>query len=180
MKTYSKEFKLNVVKDHIAGGGGAKLLGRKHGVSEEKVRTWVSRFRLHGEAGLSAKRSVYSTDFKLEVLYRQEREQLSSRQVAALYDIRNPNQVVCWRKRLNAEGLQEIEDKRGSPPQVKKDTQPSSPRADVSGANDSGATPALREENERLRAEVAYLKKLSASIRMKRSVALRKRALSLD
>ena len=73
-------------------------LGRKYGISEEKVRTWVSRFRAHGEDGLRAKRSSYSTDFKLEVLYRQDREQLSARKVAALYDIRNPNQVIGWRK----------------------------------------------------------------------------------
>jgi len=33
----------------------------------------------------------------------------------------------------------------------------------------------LREENERLRAEVAYLKKLQALIRAKRSVAPTKR-----
>lgn len=34
----------------------------------------------------------------------------------------------------------------------------------------------LREENERLRAEVAYLKKLQALIRLKKSAAPRKRA----
>ncbi|MDP9923082.1 hypothetical protein J2W25_002103 [Variovorax boronicumulans] len=30
------------------------------------------------------------------MLSHQDREQLSSRQVAAVYDIRNPNQVVVW------------------------------------------------------------------------------------
>jgi transposase len=42
--------------------------------------------------------------FKLQVLSHQDREQLSSRQVAAIYDIRNPNQVVVWRRKLNQGG----------------------------------------------------------------------------
>ena len=32
------------------------------------------------------------------------REQLSSRQVAAIYDIRNPNQVVVWRRNFDQNG----------------------------------------------------------------------------
>jgi len=44
MRVYSKDFKLNMVKDHLDGEGGAKLLARKYDISEEKVRSWVSRF----------------------------------------------------------------------------------------------------------------------------------------
>ena len=56
----------------------------------------MSHYRLHGFDGLRPKRSPYSEQFKLLVLSHQDREQLSSRQVAAVYDIRNPNQVVVW------------------------------------------------------------------------------------
>ena len=59
--------------------GGIKLLGHKYEVLEEKVRTWVSRYRSHGVDGLRPKRSSYIAGFKLEVLYRQEREQQSCR-----------------------------------------------------------------------------------------------------
>ena len=57
----------------------------KLSVPEEKVRTWVSHYRLHGIDGLRPKRSTYSAQFKLQVLSHQDREQLSSRQVAAMY-----------------------------------------------------------------------------------------------
>jgi transposase len=66
----------------------------------------VSHYRLHGVDGLRPKRSKYSSAFKLQVLSHQDREQLSSRQVAAIYDIRNPNQVVVWRHKLNQGGLE--------------------------------------------------------------------------
>jgi transposase len=94
MKKYQTEFKLEVVKSFLAGEGGAKLLARRWSVPEE-IRTWVSHYRLHGIDGLRPKRSAYSAQFKLQVLSHQNREQLSSREVAARYDIRNPNQVVA-------------------------------------------------------------------------------------
>ena len=73
---------------------------------EEKIRTWVSHYRLHGIDGLRPKRSTYSAQFKLQVLSHQDREQLSSRQVAAIYDIRNSNQVVVWRRKLDEGGVE--------------------------------------------------------------------------
>ncbi len=91
MRKYSTDFKLKVVQGFLAGDGGAKLLARRWSLPEEKIRTWVSHYRLHGIDGLRPKRSAYCVQFKLQVLSHQDREQLSSRQVAAIYDIRNPN-----------------------------------------------------------------------------------------
>ena len=171
MAKYKTEFKLEVVKSFLAGEGGAKLLARRWSVPEEKIRTWVSHYRLHGIDGLRPKRSSYSAQFKLQVLSHQDREQLSSRKVAALYDIRNPNQVVVWRRNLDESGMKALgNDKKGHPSMKSKKccSEPSS-----TAITDSAH--ALREENQRLRAEVAYLKKSHALIRAKRSVALAKR-----
>jgi len=90
----------------LDGNGGAKLLARQWSVPEKKTRSWVSHYRLHGIDGLKPKRSKYSTQFKLQVLSHQDREQLSNRQVAAVYDIRNPNQVVVWRRQLDEVGTE--------------------------------------------------------------------------
>ena len=105
MRKYETKFKRKVVESFLAGEGGAKLLARRWSVPEEKIRTWVSHYRLHGVAGLQPKRSAYTADFKLQVLTHQDRERLSSRQVAAIYDIRNPNQVVVWRRAFEGGGV---------------------------------------------------------------------------
>ena len=60
MKKYKTRFKLKVVKNFLASYGEAKLLARRWTVSEEKIRTWVSHYRLYGIDGLRPKRSVYS------------------------------------------------------------------------------------------------------------------------
>jgi transposase len=103
----------------LAGDNGAKLLARRWAVPEEKIRTWVNHFRLHGLDGLRLKRSIYSTKFKLEVLSHQDREQISSRQVAAIYDIRNPNQVVVWRRTLDMFGVSALESRKRGRPDMK-------------------------------------------------------------
>ena len=173
MAKYETSFKLKVVKSFLAGDGGAKLLARHWSVPEEKVRTWVSHYRLHGIEGLRPKRSVYSAQFKLQVLSHQDREQLSNRQVAAIYDIRNSNQLMAWRRQLDTDGVAARESSRRGSAEMKP-TQSPPPAGTVT----ADSIRALREENERLRAEVAYLKKLHALIRARRFVAPTKRASS--
>lgn len=151
MMKYQTEFKLEVVKSFLDGGGGAKLLARQWSVPEEKIRTWVSHFRLHGIDGLRPKRSAYSEEFKPQVLSRQDRDKLSSRQVAAVYDIRIPNQVVVWRRSLNEGDVEALGSRKQGRPDMKPERRCPAPPTTV--AVDS--VPALREENERLRAEVA-------------------------
>ena len=171
MEKYKTEFKLKVVKSFLAGEGGAKLLSRRWSVPEEKIRTWVSHYRLHGLGGLRPKRSAYSEQFKLQVLSHQDREQLSSRQVAAVYDIRNPNQLVVWRRNLQEGGLPTLRSTKQGHPTMKPERRfPALP-----GTVTADSAQALLEENKQLRAEVAYLKKLQALIRAKQSPAPTKR-----
>ena len=171
MEKYKTQFKLEVVNSFLAGEGGAKLLARRWSVPEEKIRTWVSRYRLHGIDGLRPKRSAYSSEFKQQVLCHQDRERLSSRRVAAIYDIRNPNQIVVWRRSLAEGGAQALENNMTIPRMKLERGNLEPPRTAIPDSAD-----ALREENERLRAEVAYLKKVHALIRAKTLVAPTKRA----
>jgi transposase len=170
MRKYETKFKLKVVESLLAGEGGAKLLARRWSVPEEKIRTWVSHYRLHGVAGLQPKRSAYTAEFKLQVLAHQDRDRLSSRQVAAIYDIRNPNQVVVWRRAFDGGGVAALGGGRKANFMKADKSNSELPDTDSAGSNR-----ALREEVERLRAEVAYLKKLEALVRANRQAAQKKR-----
>lgn len=127
MGTHETEFKLKVVESFLAGEGGAKLLARRWSVPEEKVRTWVSHYGLHGITGLQPKRGAYTAHFKLQVLSHQDRELLSSRQVAAIYDIRNPNQVVVWRRVLDDGGVAALERRKQTRPMKEEKPNPEPP-----------------------------------------------------
>ena len=79
---------------------------------------------------------------------------------------------MVWRRNLDQRRLQAIENEKEERPKMKLEGRCAAPLNVV--ATDAPQT--LREENERLRAEVAYLKKLQALIRSKRSAAPTKRA----
>jgi len=163
--------KLGVAQRFLAGEDGSKLLARHWSIPEEKIRTWGSRYLLHGIDELLPKRSTYSAQFKLKVLSHQDLEQLSSRRVAAIYDIRNPNQVVVWRLNLDQSEAEALEKRKQG--RLNKEQERSCQALQPIVATDSAQT--LLAANDRVRATVAYLKKSQALIRLKRSAAPTKR-----
>ncbi|MFC3018363.1 transposase, partial [Virgibacillus litoralis] len=58
MAKYSKEFKLNIVKEYLEGPLGSTSLAKKYGVPNHgQIRRWVNAYKVFGEEGLKRKRS---------------------------------------------------------------------------------------------------------------------------
>lgn len=132
------------------------MLAQQWSVPKENVRTWVSHQHLHGIDGRRPKRSTCSAQFKLRVLSHQDREQQSSRQVAAI---------------LGQDGMEVFGNKEKERPSMKKER--CCPAPPSMSSTDSAQ--ALREENKQLCAVGACLKKMQALIRSRKSVAPTKR-----
>ena len=71
--------------------------------------------------------------------------------MAAVYDIRNSNQVVVWRRNLDEGGVEPLGNSKQGRPNMKSERRCPAPPTTV--ITDSAQ--ALLEENEQLRAEVA-------------------------
>lgn len=174
MSKYDTQFKLALVQTYLQGQSGFKVLGRQHGLDPTLLRDWVRRYQHHGIAGLTPRertqRSHYSAEFKREVLHRMACDGLSAQQAIALFDIRSGVSVIsAWQRQYDAGGLDALHPKpRGHLMKKPTSTSPST-------ANESAELKKLRDENEYLRAEVAYLKKLDALIREKQRAARKKR-----
>ena len=94
----------------------------RHGVGRYPRRKFALGSIISGCMALTAcnpSAAAYSTPFKLEVLSHQDPDQLSSRQVAAIYDIRNPHQVVVRRCKLNTFGVAALESRKRERPMMK-------------------------------------------------------------
>lgn len=181
MAKYSESFKLEVVQRYLAGKAGAKALAKQTGVGLGCLRRWIAAFRMHGQRGLRKKFShYYSAEFKLNVLRLAERQGLSNTQAAARFDLRGGGGVVgAWRRRYDEGGLLALHPQpRGRPPKKMPKTKPIPPAPAPS--HDTRTVDALRQENEALRAEVAYLKKLQALVRADRQAAPKGRKPSLS
>lgn len=173
MTRYDEKFKQTVVREYLSGPSGYKALEGRHKVDQATIKRWVDVYRRHGDAGLRKKFSHYSARFKLSVLKRMWRQELSYSQVVALFDLRGGTGVVSnWERQYHEGGLDALEPKpRGRPKKMKT---PEPPKVAVP-PEDTRTLEELRKENEYLRAEVAYLKKLDALVRAQRLAAPKKR-----
>lgn len=159
MRTFDLRFKKKVVRAYLSGDGGYKILAARYHIADSLVRKWVGAYQHHGNAGLVRQRGQYTHEFKLEVLHRLAAEQLSCRELAAIYNIGNPHSIRMWQQRheRGEPRLPQRSSALDNPVPTKKKTSPRSPVAEQSDQSDC-----LLRENQRLRAEIAYLKKVNA------------------
>lgn len=170
MAKHDERLKLQVVRQYLSGSAGQRELAERYGVGRTTLRSWIDRYRVHGAQSLRRKYAEYSVAFKLSVLGRMEREALSRQQAAAMFDIRGGGGVVTkWLRQYHEGGPEALNPKpRGRP---KKMPTPKPPKDLPPQSDEASALEALRKENEYLRAEVAYLKKVQALVRENRQAA---------
>ncbi|MGF6214473.1 transposase [Comamonas sp. 4034] len=180
MGRYDEEFKRTAVQDYLAGDEGFKSVARKHGLDPSILRSWVNVYRAHGEAGLRKKSQgvYYSGSFKLAVLNRMWSDALTHRQLLAVFNLRSSTGLIAkWERQYHEGGPQALEPRPRGP--RKKMPDPIQPKPTPSPlpavADQAKSLQDLRMENEYLRAEVAYLKKLDALVRSQQPTTRKKR-----
>lgn len=110
------------------------------------VQMLYQRWQIRGSGALVARdRREYAFETKLEIVLRHV-EGVSGRALAEEYDLPSPGTVTNWTRIYRRDGVDGLRPKRrGRPPTDRENAPP------------EGELEALRHENERLRAEVAYL-----------------------
>ena len=161
MVKYSEEFKLQMVKEYVDGTLGYKLLARKYGLpSPTPIKRWVRAYQAFGQEGLQKKKTnqVYSVQFKVDVLHFMKQTGASYQDTAIEFEMNEPSIVARWNREFLAKGVKGLEERaKGRPSMSKKPKQkPIKPEKTLSREEQ------LERENELLRLEVAYLKKLKA------------------
>lgn len=163
MAKYSEQFKLMVVKEYLNGPLGFTILARKYDIkSSRQLKNWVKIYEKLGPAGLEKKQKneVYSVQFKLDVLSFMKRTGASVIETALHFGLTNPPMIASWKKKFLDGGAEALDRPKGRPAMFDK-------AMNRKNKKDQQATEMTREqkierENELLRLEVAYLKKLKA------------------
>ena len=135
--------------DLFEQGFTAKSVAMSLDLAGSPVQMLYQRWQIRGsEALVTRDRKQYDFETKLEVVRRHVRG-VSGRALAEEYGLPSPSTVATWTgiyRRDGEDGL--LPKRRGRPPTDHRD---SPPKSEIE---------TLRSENERLRAEVAYLGKL--------------------
>lgn len=166
MSKYSFEFKLEVVEDYLCGEtGGYKSIASKYDIANySQVRDWVKNYENYGEEGLKRKsiKTFYSGEFKLSVLQYRQYHNCSYREAANHFGISNYSTIANWQRKYLDEGFEGLNKSIGRPNTMSENNK----EKDVLNLTKSEKEELikLREENEFLRASLAYEKKLKALI----------------
>jgi transposase len=161
MAKYSEKFKLKIVKEYLEGTMGYQLLAKEYNISDKAmIHKWVNSYKSFGQEGLRNKRSktVYSVQFKLNVLNFMKQTGASYQDTAIEFKMNNPSLIANWNRTFLVEGIEGLKAKpKGRAPMSgKRKSKPVKQGMAISREEQ------LERENELLRLEIAYLKKLKA------------------
>ena len=159
MSKYSEEFKLKVVKYYLNNIYGWEYVAKQFDIPAwTTVRKWVRKYEEHGGKGLiKNQKSSYSGKFKQDVVEYMHTNHLSATMTATKFNLANESTVLRWERIYYEEGPQgPYEEKRG-----RKKNMSSKPRKKKLSKE---VEEDLIAENQRLRMENAYLKKLQALV----------------
>ena len=164
---YDYAFKLECV-DLVANKYySCQWVSNKKGISESNIRKWVSFYRKYGKAGLFPRKNcIYSIDFKQNVLLSIENDLLSLREACLKFNIPTDSTIFKWKRDFTNFGLEGLQPKPKGRPKSMSNFKRKKRKSDK---------PLTREEellleNEALRCELDYLKKLQALIQAEEKV----------
>jgi len=158
---FSIETREKAVLKVLEQGESYHSVARKLQTDHQLISRWVNSYKRYGKEGLTLKsRNGYSGTFKLRLIQEMQENSLSLHQMSAQYRI-SPSALSVWRRLYEQHGaLALLEMKpRGRPKKMRK----SSPKTEENPTDYEK----LLKENERLRIENDYLKKVRALIQKK-------------
>ncbi|MGB2872107.1 helix-turn-helix domain-containing protein, partial [Psychrobacillus psychrotolerans] len=120
---------------------------------------WVRAYKAFGEEGLQqkTKHKEYPVQFKLDVLSFMKQTGASYQDAVIQFNMNHPSLIATWNSKFLKEGVEGLKHAKGRPSMSKKikDTA-------IKVEKTMSREEQLEGENELLRLEVAYLKKLKA------------------
>ena len=120
-RSYSKEFKMELVRKCISGEASSIDLGHQYDISSELLRKWIRMYNTNIELkGYNPKQEVYMAEArrKTTIAERQEivnyciEHHRNYKETAALYDV-SYSQVYSWVKKYDSDSEEGLLDKRG-------------------------------------------------------------------
>lgn len=162
MKKYSDEFRILAV-NKVLEIGNIKRAAQELGTNKAILRTWLAHYHAGGIEQVLHKNNTYTPEFKQTVIEYRRRNRLSLVQTIAHFRIPSFSLVLGWEKKYAEEGLKGLLPKaKGRTAKMQKGIKSEISKKDK-GQNLTREQE-LETENEQLRMENAYLKKLNALV----------------
>lgn len=160
MAKYSFEFKMKVVNDYCQGEGGYVYLSKKYNVEVSIIKKWIRTYKQFGEKSLlrSREKSIYSFEFKMQVVELYLESELSYRELAFKFGISNPPLITRWVMDYRAGGANALKPKKKGRRRKMDEDKIVKEIESSDDEEQKKLLKKLQDENLRLRIENAFLK----------------------
>lgn len=120
-RSYSKEFKMELVKKYISGEASSVDLAHQYDISSGLLRNWIRRYNANIELkDYNPKQEVYMAKARRKTTIDERKEIVNYciehnrnyKETAALYNV-SYSQVYSWVKKYDSDGEEGLVDKRG-------------------------------------------------------------------
>ena len=158
-KAYEATFKMKVVSEYLEGIEGYKLLAKKYGIPDHsQIRKWVNQYQQYGIQSFEKKqtKNSYPSAFKLEVLHYMKTTGASLKETGNRFGICEPSIIRTWQKKFQKGGVEALSRGKGRSPTMDKKQKRAYKKKPMTREQE------LERENELLKIEIEYLKKLHA------------------
>jgi transposase len=168
---YDYAFKLECVALVLKKHYSHRYVSKLKGVEESNIRKWIGFYKAHGEKGLlPRKNQSYSVDFKLKVINVIQKESLTLRGASIKFNIPDFAIITKWQKDFTTFGIDGLHPKPKGRPKSMSNFKRKKRKSDKPLSREEE----LLLENEALRCELAFLKKLQALIQAEEAAKKRK------
>lgn len=120
-RSFSKEFKMELVKKYISGEASSVDLAHQYDISSGLLRNWIRRYNANIELkDYNPKQEVYMAKARRKTTIDERKEIVNYciehnrnyKETAALYNV-SYSQVYSWMKKYDSDGEEGLIDKRG-------------------------------------------------------------------
>jgi transposase len=158
---YDYAFKLKCVQLVLESHYSCESVSRQTGTSESSIRKWLGFYNQYGKIGLLPRvNQKYSIDFKSMVLKSIDKDYLSLSEACLKFNIPANSIIVKWQKDFATFGKEGLRSK----PKCKSKSMSNFKRKKRKSDKPLTREEELLLENEALRCELDFLKKLQALI----------------
>lgn len=158
MSKYSSEFKLKVIRYYLEENHSYSECMKKFDIPTKSIlNRWIHKYETHGVEGiLKQLKSSYDGNFKQDVVEYMHNNHLSATETANYYRLAGADVVLKWERIYYEEGPQGLYiERRGRSKNMSSKSKKKLPKE---------VEEDLIAENQRLRMENEYLKKLNALV----------------
>ncbi|WML52258.1 IS3 family transposase [Neobacillus sp. PS3-12] len=157
MARITLEQKLDAIFRYENGGESLNSIAKSLNLTNnETINFWIKKYQIHGLEAFKKSYTRYTFEDKLNILKFMNENGLSSLETAAEFNLPSPGTIRKWQISLKNDSVDSLIFKKKGRPILKKDNQ----KETKNQLFKEGSLEKLQAENERLRMENAYFKKV--------------------